>query len=165
MFGSLQRIKLEVEVITIKQSKVADTRTCDFTKVTEEMLKSATMSHIEDVRSGLAFLRDLITAAQEKHDRTKLSEFESFYNAFKTGFDDNTWWEMHQREERHHFNNPEYVQDDINLIDVLEQIVDGVMAGLARSGEYRFEPLPDDLLQKAYMNTARLLIDNITIED
>ena len=39
------------------------------------------------------------------------------------------------------------------------------MAGMARSGEYRYEPLSDELLQKAYRNTAKLLLDNVEIEN
>lgn len=152
-------------MLTIKKSPVADTRTCDFTQVTRDQLRKATQSHISDVYNGIAFFQSLLLAAKLAHDHTKLSEFESFYNAFKTGFEDKSWWKMHQKEERHHFNNMEYVQDDINLIDVIEQIVDGVMAGMARSGKYRFEPLPDKLLQKAYRNTADLLIANVKVVD
>lgn len=152
-------------MITIKKSSVADTRTCDFTKVTKEILEHATRSHINDVHEGITFLQNLLDTVKEKHDYTKLSELEGFFNAFKTGFEDKSWWILHQEKERHHFNTPEFIPDDINLIDVLEQIIDGVMAGLARSGEYRFEPLPNELLQKAYVNTANLLISNIKVEE
>lgn len=148
--------------IIVKKAPVADTRTCDFTK---GMLRQATVSHISDVNKGLTFIQELIRKAKEKHDFTKISEFNAFYNALKTGFEDKTWWEMHQREERHHLNDPQFISSDINLIDVLEQIVDGVMAGLARSGEYRFEPLSNEILQTAYMNTAQLLISVTEITD
>lgn len=43
-------------------------------------------------------------------------------------------------------------------------IVDGVMAGLARSGEYRREPLPEGLLEKAFNNTIDYLLDNVKVE-
>jgi len=39
------------------------------------------------------------------------------------------------------------------------------MAGLARSGEYRKEPLPDGLLQKAFDNTVDKLINIIEVDD
>lgn len=42
-------------------------------------------------------------------------------------------------------------------IDVLEHIVDGVMAGIGRSGEYRQDPPPVGLLEKAYANTQKLI--------
>jgi hypothetical protein len=70
---------------------------------------------------------------------------------------------MHQKVERHHLKNKEFIQDDVNLIDVLEQIIDGVMAGLARSGEYKQEEMPAELLEKAYKNTVSLILKNVEV--
>lgn len=149
--------------IKIKKSTCADTRTCDFSKVTENQLLDQSKQHIKDVQKGMAFLIEKMALTLANHDHTKISHIREFWLDFLTGFKQTSWWEMHQKVERHHFNNPNFIQDDINLIDVLEQITDGVMAGVARSGEYRFEPLSDELLQKAYMNTAKLLLDNIEV--
>lgn len=150
--------------IIIKKSEVADTRTCDWTKVSKEQLFEASKSHKKDVLNGAIFLCEMLRRAGEDHDKTKLSEIDWFYDDFKTGFERKGWWEMHQKEERHHFNNGEHIQDDVNLIDVLEQIIDGVMAGLARSGEYRKEMPSPELLMKAYENTAKLLIENVEVK-
>lgn len=100
----------------------------------------------------------------KNHDYTKIDSIDEFYNDFKTGFKKTDWWKMHQNKERHHFNTKKYIKKDINLIDVLEQIVDGVMAGMARSGKYREENLSSKLLLKAYKNTAKLLLDNLKIK-
>lgn len=151
-------------MIRIKKSQTADTRTCDWSKVTKDELLSATNQHIEDVRKGLNLLARLLNQVGVDHDRTKVSHIDQFHADFKTGFKNTEWWEMHQKEERHHFNTLEFIQDDVNLIDVLEQIVDGVMAGMARSGQYRCEPLSNDLLQKAYANTAKLLLANVVVK-
>lgn len=150
-------------MISIKKSSCADTRTCDWAKVTEDALGEASRSHIHDVRAGMALLCEKIEAAARRHDHTKLSALKEFHADFKTGFKNTGWWTMHQREERHHFNNPAFVREDVNLIDVLEQIVDGVMAGMARSGEYRCEEPPAELLLKAYRNTAKLLLDSVEV--
>ena len=69
-----------------------------------------------------------------------------------------------EKKERHHFNNKEYIQDDVNLIDIIDQIIDGVMAGMARSGEYRQENIEPELLQKAYNNTVKLLLKNVVVK-
>jgi hypothetical protein len=106
----------------------------------------------------------MLSDAGVEHDRTKIEKIDEFHADFATGFEKTDWWVMHQKEERHHFNSPEFVREDVNLIDVLEQIVDGVMAGLARSGQYRCEPVSAELLQKAYANTAKLLIANVEVE-
>lgn len=150
--------------IIIKKSNTADTRTCDWSKVSKEELLKSSRQHIEDVRKGLLFLTDQIEKASSAHDYTKIHNINEFHRDFKTGFEKQGWWKMHQKEERHHFNTPKYIQKDVNLIDVLEQIVDGVMAGMARSGKYRKE-IPDvKLLLKAYENTAKLLLDNLEVK-
>ena len=150
-------------MIKIRESPTADTRTCDFKNVTENQLADSTRRHIGDVQAGMIMLAGRLLKAAARHDRTKLSHLHEFWTDFVTGFKTTTWWEMHQKEERHHFNSSEYVRDDVNLIDVLEQIVDGVMASLARSGQYRSEPVPNALLQAAYANTAKMLIDSVEV--
>ena len=162
ILAGIERKRNKIEIV---KSSCADTRTCDYTKVTKETLLKNSEMHISDVRAGINFLIGKLLIASYLHDNTKITGIDSFHNDFKTGFTNTTWWEKHQREERHHFNTPEYVKDDINLIDVIEQVVDGVMAGMARSGSYRFEPLSNELLQKAYSNTAKLLLDNLVIVD
>lgn len=148
-------------MIKIKKSEIADTRTCDFSKVTKEQLERSTKSHISDVRSGLRLIiRELFMTGID-HDLTKLEHLDQFYDDFKTGFKNTSWWEMHQEVERHHLYNADYIQDDVNLIDVIEMIVDGVMS---RSGEYKEQPIPDGLLEKAYKNTIKLMLDNVEVE-
>ena len=44
------------------------------------------------------------------------------------------------------------------------KITDGVMAGMARSGEYRIEEPSAELLLKAYRNTAKLLLNNVNVK-
>ena len=150
--------------IKIKQSKNADTRTCDWTKVSKKELLKESKQHIRDVRKGINFLAKLLKEQGKKHDYTKIENIDEFYKDFQTGFKRQEWWKFHQKVERHHFNTKKYIQKDVNLIDVIEQIVDGVMAGMARSGKYRYEPLDNKLLQKAYRNTAKLLLKNIEIK-
>lgn len=150
-------------MIHINKSTCADTRTCDWSKVTKEQLLQQSIQHIGDVNLGMLFFINELAKSALKHDFTKIRDIEQFHHDFSTGFKDTYWWENHQKEERHHFNNQKYIKDDVNLIDVIEQIVDGVMAGMARSGQYRYEPLPPDLLQKAYDNTSKLLLNNISL--
>ena len=153
-------------MIVIKKSKNADTRTCDWSKVSEDELLENSKQHINDVKQGMTFLGNLIKLQGDEHDYTKITHIKEFHNDFKNGFKDGftSWWEMHQQVERHHLKNEQFIQDDVNLIDILEQIADGVMAGLARSGEYRQEPISPDLLKKAYDNTVKLLISNVSVE-
>lgn len=152
-------------MIEIKKSQTADTRTCDWSKVSRSELLRASQQHILDVENGLDFFRDKLFMVMAHHDHTKFDDIDQFHRDFKTGFKETTWWERHQRDERHHLKDEKYVQDDVNLIDILEMITDGVMAGMARSGEYRKEEIPDALLRKAFDNTIDLLLDNVEIKD
>jgi len=150
--------------IRIKKSPTADTRIYDWRKVSKEQLLESSVLHIQDVAKGLMLLADLLMEKAKKHDFTKIEEIEEFYRDFRTGFKRKEWWRLHQQEERHHFTTKKYIPKDINLLDILEQIVDGVMAGLARSGKYRYEPIDDKLLKKAYKNTVKLLINAVKVE-
>ena len=44
-------------MIEIKQSKTADSRTCDWSKVTKEQLLESSIQHIGDIQKGLIFYR------------------------------------------------------------------------------------------------------------
>jgi len=151
-------------MIEIKQSKTADSRTCDWSKVTKEQLLKSSVQHIGDIHKGFDFFIDLMQRQKYIHDLTKINDIDGFFEDFKTGFKRQEWWKEHQKKERHHFNNPEYIQDDVNLIDIIDQIVDGVMAGMARSGTYRQENISPELLQKAYNNTVDLLLQNVVVK-
>lgn len=151
--------------IKIKPSKTADSRTCDWSKVTKDELLQSSKQHIEDVGKGFDFFSELLQRQKFIHDLTKINDIDGFFEDFRTGFQRKVWWEDHQLKERHHFNNEKFIQDDVNLIDVLDQIIDGVMAGMARSGEYRQERLPPWLLEKAYHNTVKLLLDQVEVTE
>lgn len=152
-------------MIEIHKSETADTRTCDVSKVTKEQLTASTNSHIDDVRKGLLFFAGQIFRAAEKHDYTKLSEMEQFFADFKTGFEVHTWWDNHQKQERHHIGSPAGVREDVDLIDVLEFITDCVMAGMARSGSVYELKLSDELLQKAFKNTVEKLKAQVVVKE
>jgi len=52
-------------MINIKKSETADTRTCDWSKVTKEQLLRASRQHIDDVHRGLRLLAGKLLAAAE----------------------------------------------------------------------------------------------------
>lgn len=151
--------------IKIKKSKNADTRTCDWTKVSKESLLENSKQHIQDVTQGLIFFITKLSLAARCHDFTKIESIDQFHENFTHGFKEghDKWWKMHQTVERHHLKDEKYVQDDVNLIDIIEMITDGVMAGLARTGEYRKEEILDSLLRKAFDNTIQLLLKNVEV--
>jgi hypothetical protein len=152
-------------LIKIKKSPTADSRTCNTDEVSKKQLLASTELHLSDIKAGFAFFIEKMKWQADYHDQSKLTHIDDFYRNFKTKFKERDWWDYHQKVERHHFHDPKYVPEDVNLIDVLDQIIDGVMAGMARSGSYRFEPFSNDLLQRAYENTIKLLLENVTVED
>jgi len=150
--------------IVIRQSKTADSRTCDFKAVTKEQLLKSSIQHIGDIKKGFDFFILMLHKQSAMHDLTKLSHIDDFHRNFVTGFKEKDWWEFHQNNERHHFNEEKYIPRDVNLFDILDQIVDGCMAGMARSGSYRQEPISEQLLMRAYRNTVDLLLSKIEVE-
>ena len=149
--------------IHIKSSKMADTRSCDWSSVTKEQLYRQSKQHIEDVKKALDFFSQMLTVAGKLHDHTKVSEIDSFHQDFRNGFETVDWYNMHKKVERHHLEVPEGVRDDVNLIDVLEHVADGVMAGLGRSGEVRASKITDETLRKALDNTTELLAKMVVV--
>ena len=152
-------------IITIKTSETADTRTCDYENVSVDQLLSSSKQHIKDVQKGMNYIANKIKEAGKIHDFTKLEKIDLFHKDFINGFKTQKWYDIHKKKERHHIAAKDGVRDDIDLIDVIEFLVDGVMAGLARSGEYRKEELPKGLLQKAFDNTVDKMIKIIKVEN
>lgn len=151
-------------MIVIRKSPTADTRTCDVSTVTKEVLLKSSSQHIEDVGKALAFFQQMLTHAAVTHDRDKLTEIDHFYSDFKTKFEQQGWWTNHRRINRHHLNYEDGIPEDVNLVDVFEYISDCVMAGMARSGSVYELVLPEGLLEKAFRNTVSLLISQVQVE-
>lgn len=152
-------------VLTVRPSPSADTRSADH-PVTEDELRRSTEMHIGDVRRGMEWLAGLLREAGKRHDWTKIEYFPSFYRQFseaqKTGCWGNGWYDrIHTVKERHHIEDA--CPPDVTLLDVLEHIVDGVMAGKARKGEYRPDVLGAGILERAYANTQRMISDAVSV--
>jgi hypothetical protein len=140
----------------------ADSRVVDG-KLDIKKLKLATVMHIDHVSQGLNYIADLLVDAGNRHDNTKLSNMEEFHKAVESGCTRKSkWYRMHIRKERHHLSKP---PEDVNLVDVLEHIVDCVMAGTARHEDIYDVPLSNEILQKAYKNTFELVKSQIVVKE
>lgn len=150
-------------MITIRKSPTADTRTCDYTKVSKETLLQSSCQHIADVREALRLFSDVLQTASRNHDSDKVGDIDGFHKDFLTGFKVTKWWDRHRQLNRHHLQEADGVRDDVNLIDVLDFIADCVMAGMARSGSVYELHLAPELLEKAFQNTVELLKNNVQV--
>lgn len=150
-------------MIRIQPSATADTRTCDYTKVTKETLLESSAQHIGDVGKALAFFSSLLTQQAVRHDTDKLTDIDGFHRDFLTGFQRTEWWDAHRQLNRHHLTQADGVPADVNLIDVLDFIADCVMAGMARSGSVYPLQLPPELLERAFQNTVTLLKAEVVV--
>jgi hypothetical protein len=152
-------------MIIIRKSPTADTRTCDYTKVSKETLLSSSQQHIADVREALRYFESVLRKASENHDLDKISDIDGFHRDFLTGFKVTEWWDKHRQLNRHHLQEADGVREDVNLIDVLDFIADCVMAGMARSGSVYELKLSPELLEKAFQNTVTLLKQNVVLAE
>lgn len=151
------------KMIHIQKSKTADTRTCDPTTVSKDVLLESSRQHIADVGKALAFLGGKLTEAASVHDYDKLAGIDWFHQCFVTGFADTGWWDNHRRIHRHHLGQEDGIPDDVNLLDVLEYIADCVTAGMARSGSVYDLEVDADMLTRAFHNTVDLLKSQVVV--
>ena len=152
-------------MIKIKKSATADSRTCDYSKVSKQQLYESSIQHINDIRKGFEFFKSMIERATQFHDHDKFTDIDGFHKDFLTGFKQTTWWDNHRKVNRHHLLQDDGVPKDVNLIDILDMIVDCVMAGMGRTGEVYPLEIPPEILNKAFNNTVDLLKSQIIIED
>lgn len=148
-------------MISISKSETADSRTCDFSKVTKAQLLSSSYQHIDDVTRGLEFFSNMLLSIN--HDPDKISDINTFYEDFKTDFAQHTWWDNHRKVNRHHLSKADGIPADVNLVDVLEYIVDCVMAGKARTGTVYDIKLDSAVLQAAFANTTKMFTDEVEV--
>jgi hypothetical protein len=152
-------------MIKIQKSKTADTRSCDYSKVSKPQLLESSKPHIHDVKLGMDFLKGLMDEAAAQHDFDKITNIDQFHEDFLTGFKQTIWWDKHRKLNRHHLKEEDGVPDDVNLIDVLDMIVDCVMAGMGRSGEVYPLELPAKVLKAAFDNTVEMMKAQVVVED
>ena len=167
----MRRRDMDNETIEIRRGASADTRSANHV-VSRKELEESTESHISDVAKAMRWFADRIEEAGDRHDWTKLEYMDEFYDQFHNEQithngdwmdNQNGWYQsIHLKKERHHLSHS--APDDVDLVDVLEQIADCVMAGMARSGECRNEKLPDGLLEKAYANTVNRLLSVVKVK-
>lgn len=150
-------------MIEIDKSETADTRTCDFTKVSKDTLLASSKQHIGDVRKALDFFMARVCEAGQQHDPDKLTDIDGFHADFVTGFTQTGWWDRHRKLNRHHLTMADGIPADVNLIDVLDFIADCVMAGVARSGSVYPLALSPELLERAFQNTVSLLTSQVVV--
>lgn len=153
--------------IQIKRSPTADSRTCDVTKVTKDELLAASIQHIEDVQAGLHLLCQKLEEAAALHDYDKRADIDWFYSDFQNRFilGSTGWWDNHRQIHRHHLDHEDGVPEDVNLLDVMEHIVDCVMAGKARAGEIYPLKYNAELMQRAFENTVKLMDAAVQVVD
>ena len=152
-------------MIKIKKSKTADTRFCDFSQVTKGQLKASSLQHIGDVRKGMEFIKELIDKSATTHDHDKLTGLSEFHADFITGFQQTGWWDNHRKVNRHHLLQDDSVPSNVNLVDVLDMIVDCVMAGMGRTGTVYPLEIKPEVLMSAFQNTVELLKSQIVVDD
>ena len=150
-------------MIEIQKSKTADTRSCDFSKVTIEQLTESSVQHIGDVKKGFEFIKECLDNSAMKHDSDKIAAIHYFHSDFVTGFKQTGWWDAHRKTARHHLSADDGVPSDVNLIDVLDMVVDCVMAGMGRTGSVYPLVIKDEVLQKAFQNTVEMVKAQVVV--
>ena len=156
--------------IYITPSLTSDSRTANG-EVTKQQLVESTKQHIDDIRQAMSLFWGMINQAAQKHDHTKIEYMDDFYWSFSreikkepgSDFKNEPWYQRHITEERHHIKDR--CPEDVNLIDVLEHIADIVMAGMGRHGHFEPDSIDSAILERAYQNTIKLLVDSVEVKE
>lgn len=159
------RKTFKLNKIVIKPAPTGDSRTCDVSEVSLEELHAASEQHIRDVNKVITEICGYFQwVIGRDHDFDKLTDLAAFYADFQTGFASHEWLDQHKRTSRHHLDYVDGVPSDVNLLDVLEHIIDCVVAGMARSGSVWPLELSNTVLQTAFDNTVALLEESVIVE-
>jgi hypothetical protein len=133
---------------------------------TREDIYNDVLKHIKDVQLCMNKCSAKVAQAGMLHDNTKVIYNEEYIDLVDKGVVDDDfiksdWWVKHIHEERHHLLSN--VPVDVNLFDVLEMIVDVIVAGKARKGYFDSEDLNLDMgvLLRAYWNTVKFVDDMV----
>jgi hypothetical protein len=150
--------------VYISHTPNGDTRSME--KLDKTLVYQDTLGHIKGVKDVMNELANKLRYNAQRHDFTKLSHFDGFYEALASRkvapeFYELEWWKLHETAERHHLNQK--VPDDVNLLDVIEMLVDCVCAGKARTGNVYPINISSETLQKAVANTVEMLKNNIIV--
>lgn len=155
--------------IIINDTRNADGRTAN--NLNSETLLESTNEHRRNVSEGMDYIAELIHNRGLKHDYTKVDDYFPLFNdtvmqgLSNDEFEKSEWKQLHLHKERHHLNGN--VPVDVNLVDVIEMLVDVVMAGNGRSGQissYYCKIQDPALLERAYWNTIKLLDDVVEVK-
>jgi hypothetical protein len=159
--------------VTIRETRNNDTRIKGFKVPSIEELYYQSLTHIQDVQYVVFEYLHYGVQKSLRHDFTKLNNTELFrMNMLDlvngVNFETNEWFQLHLREEPHHFIRYKG-NKKIDLLDVIENCVDNVCSGLARNGTHKFnynnidENLIKDKLFEAYKNTQDYLVSKINV--
>ena len=159
-----------MEKKTLKTIKITKTNNPEYGYENKEELLTETKQHIQDVGGVMTMLGYELADRGGKHDWTKLEYFPQFAQdtlerLTTPEFKARDWYKIHTVKERHHINAN--VPENVNLIDILEMIVDCVVAGKTRSGhvDKKFLEIPNTILEDAYWNTVELIEDTVIIDE
>lgn len=148
---------------------VKKTENPEYGYTSKEQLLKDTNQHRQDVGKVLGELSLDLFERGVAHDWSKLAFFEQFSQDTlerqdTPDFKSRPWYKIHTTKERHHINAN--VPEDVDLLDLLEMIVDCVVAGKTRSGEVNndFLILKDNILEDAYWNTVKKITDTVIVE-
>ena len=135
--------------------------------LTKEQLAESSTIHKTDVTTVMHWLATKVAEAGSNHDWTKLAYLDEFHAEYLKLRNNETgpykWFrDIHTKKERHHVQYA--APSDVDLVDILESIVDGIVAGLGRSGEYYSVAPSPELLVKAYNNSVAKILANVELE-
>lgn len=154
----------------MKIVKVKKTSNPEYGYESKEQLYNETQQHRHDVSKVMSCVSDELRYMGMCHDWSKIEYFDQFAQDTlerqdTPDFKSRSWYKVHTTQERHHINAN--VPEKVNLFDLLEMIVDCIIAGKTRAGmvDNKFIEIPDEVLKEAYWNTVEYITGHVELEE
>lgn len=150
----------------LKSIKIKKTNNPEYGYEHKEELLAETKQHIHDVGQVMSMIGCELADRGDLHDWTKLDFFDEFAKDTlerldTPDFKERDWYKIHTGMERHHINA--HIPENVDLIDILEMVVDCIVAGKRRTGYVNpyYLILRGDILEKAYWNTVKKIDSHV----
>lgn len=160
--------------IKVKINPNADTRTMTSLPTRDELLE-INKAHIEEVSKGINIIIENLINKSLVHDIDKLYDVDGFLRDMKAtwkegkDFKELPWYEVHKEEEHHKVDWDENF-DTVTLEDIIENIIDKLMATVARQGKlekadvYKIaDSIDSGTLKLGLINSLQEVFDRIEI--
>lgn len=154
------------EKLGIKYNPNSDSGSIDHNFTIDE-IQDACETHNKNVSSVLYVLSEAMHKRGDKHDWSIIQTLDDYIHAYSFSlkgeipFEESEYFLNHAISENHHLNK--FCDENVNLFDIIEFLVDQCVLHKEKAEETPQPYLMQEILLKAFNNTAKQIDDNLVV--